>query len=167
MSFIYPEYISSEESFYNLWSIDDGSWGFYGYDAMLTKISAESLKYPELFIYYDDLYTDDSPFKIVYKNYEGVFCKKDYPMIDGYSFSSSNKYMLCEVLKNMELTENDSNERYVVFSYKDMEFKLNKVDINYIKTIDVNTKIINAKINDNYKQKIKERIAILNSNSEW
>jgi hypothetical protein len=167
MSFVYPEYISSEETFYHLWSIDDNSWGFYGYDPTLTKVSAESPKYPNLFVYFDNLNSDDCMFKLVYENYEGVFMKKDYPMIDGYSYCSDGKYMLYKILKELDLIEKDPNKKYVIFSYENIKFKLNNVDIDYIKTINVNTTIINNKINDNYKEGIKDRMAILNSNSEW
>jgi len=70
----YPCYNNEEEEHFKLWSIDDGSWEFYGHDPSLMKESHKvNDKYSSDFTYYCG---DYELFKLVYKNYEGVFSKK-------------------------------------------------------------------------------------------
>jgi hypothetical protein len=115
MSFAYPIYKSNECLFFELWQIDDGSWGFYGYSPELIKMSSESTKYSNLSIYQS---SSSKLFKITYNDYEGVYNYDDYPMIGVFSMSVIGKYILCKVIREMDLIEN--NNEHILFKYNEI-----------------------------------------------
>jgi hypothetical protein len=180
MSFVYPPassvarmqppYLVAENDFYRLWSIDDGSWGFYGYCPTYMKSSDVNKKYNNLHYYWD---SDNNIFKITYNNYEGVFDKQNYKKMSKYLTVSYNKQiMFCEIIKQIELKE--LTDKYAIFEYEqiqknennfetiNMQFKLLNVDFEYIKNIDENTIKINDNIKKVYEDGIISRLEILN-----
>lgn len=170
MSFVYPPYLDAENRFYILWSIDDGSWGFYGYDPSYTKQSHDvTNKYSNLHYYWD---SNNDIFKITYNNYEGVFDKKKYEkMSSGFAYSTNEQIMFCQIIRQIELKE--LTDKYAIFEYEqtqkngdnletiNMQFKLCNVDFEYIKNIDDNTIKINDNIKKIYDEGIKSRLEIL------
>ena len=167
MSFIYPPYSNVENEFYRLWSIRDNSWGFYSYDVTYTKRSGNK-EYENLYFYWNN-YND--LFKIRYDNYEGVFNKKNYEYLSyGYAISCENTIMFCKVFENIKLKE--LTDKYAIFEYQNntmqnntMQFRLNYVDIDYIKNIDNDTTEINNAIKKTYEEGIKWRIQILSEST--
>ena len=182
MNFIYPNYICAEQKFNILWSINDNSWGFYGRDPTYTKQSFTTKNNFNVFYYWND---DNDLFKIVCDNYEGVFDKKKFRNLSKYEYRSSNgEKMFSHVIANIQLKE--QTDKYIVFQYSDMpnnympnndmsdnttldnsitmEFKLNFVDFDYIKSIDENTIKLNDIIKERYELGIKSREQVLREN---
>jgi hypothetical protein len=70
MSFVYPPYLLVEDQFYHLWSINDGSSGFYGYSPTYMKISdSVNNKYNYLHYYWND---NDNLFNIKEVYVDGI-----------------------------------------------------------------------------------------------
>ena len=187
MSFIYPNYICVEQKFNILWSINDGSWGFYGLDPAYVKSYMTTKNNFNIFYYWNN---ENDLFKIVYDNYEGVFDKKNFINLSKYQYRSSNdNKMFSHVLSNLKLKE--QTNKYIIFQYSNipnndmpnndmlnndmpdntaldnsitMEFKLNFVDFDYIKSIDENTIKLNNIIKERYELGIKSREQVLREN---
>jgi hypothetical protein len=158
MAFVYPPYLIVENEFNRLWSINDDSWGFYGYDISYTKRSDTNKKYENLHFYWND---ENDLFKITYGNYEGIFNKKNYKNLsNACSISWEDTVVFSKVIKNIELKE--LTHKYVMFEYGEMQFKLYNVDFEYIKNINNDTIILNDAIKKIYEEGIKWRTEILN-----
>lgn len=162
MSLTYPEYLISEAEFYLLWSINDNSWGFYGYNAELTKISLSNKNISNINYYWSDKH---DYFKIVIGDYEGVFNKNNFQIYQHSTHTmipfDNTKQLFDNVIKQAKIT--CQTDKYIMLTYNDqIQFKLNKVDLDYVSNVELNTKELNKLINENYIQGIKSRRAILN-----
>jgi len=168
MSIIYPPYLLAEKEFQVLWSINDNSWGYFGYDSSFIKQEKRLPGTNEFFSFYWS--NSHDLFKIVYKKYEGVFNKLDYP---GLSHNSSfgvrrnkEKEIVCFDMVTRELYHVVGKDG-LILTFTDKtnsiywEFKLRQVDINYINNLDENTVILNNLIQSNYESGAKKRFAIL------
>ncbi len=160
MSFVYPEYIIAENEFYLLWSIDDNSWGFYGYDANLTKMNANNCNIKNMYFYWS--YSHDY-FKIVIDDYEGVFSKKKNNIYE-YSyhskFNDTDEYLFEKIFKTVVVKE--QNDEQIVLNFEDkIDFKLHKINLKYISNVCENTKKLNDLIKKNYEEGVVSRREIL------
>jgi len=171
MSIIYPPYLLAEKEFQVLWSINDNSWGYFGYGTDLIKqekrLATSNIDFSFYWSNSQDL------FKITYKNYEGVFNKKDFPGLShNQSFShnrNKEKELVCFDMVAKKLSEVKENKltNMLFLCYEDnenliyWEFKLKYVDSTYINNLDESTVILNNLIQTNYEVGAKRRFAIL------
>ncbi len=161
MSLTYPKYLISEVEFYVLWSINDNSWGFYGYGADLTKINITTKNISNINYYWSDKH---DYFKIVIEDYEGVFNKNNFQIYPHSTHTmkpfDNTKELFNNIIHGVKIT--CQTDKYIIITYNNsIQFKLNKVDFDYVSNVDFNTKELNKLINENYIQGIKSRRAIL------
>lgn len=161
MSLFYPEYLIPEVEFYLLWSINDNSWGYYGYNAELTKKQPTNKNIPNINYYWSGKY---DYFKIVVGDYEGVFNKNNFPIYQKSTHTmipyDNTKELFDNVINGVKIT--CQTDKYIVLTYNDsIQFKLNKVDLDYVGNIDSYTKQFNELVKENYIQGIISRRVIL------
>jgi len=167
MSFEYPSYFKEELEHSRLWSINDGSWGFYGYDPSLMKQSySVNKKYASALSYYCG---DFQIFKLVYKNYEGVFDKANYSNISFGPYRIPGVTVsFYDVLKKIELVE--ESEKFIKFAYSDEQFNfvftLNLIDFEYINNLNIETIELNNLIKQKYITNINSRNEILDESDD-
>lgn len=173
MSYIYPEYTLAENTFNELWAIDDGSWGFYGYGLDCKRHDA--FKYKDTTIknlcYY---WTKKSDwFKIVLDDYEGVFSKESnciYPNSTHsmYGDQKPSDTRFDDILKTLKLEL--KTDDYIILKWDNkIIFKLHKICPQYIGSICENTKKLNQLIKEDYEEENMSRREILSNrdNDSW
>ena len=156
MVIVYPNYIIDQKVYNELWSIDDGTGGFYGDDVDLKKRTDSINKAINNMSYYWS--EDVDYFKLVIdeytgNSYEGVFNKNDYN-IRGYQ-SGNNISCIYQVLQNLTIQE--KTEEHIILNYENKLFTLSKINFDYITKLSENTKKLNDLIKEKYETSIYHR----------
>ena len=165
MSYTYPHYISSEKKYDDLMRYCN-----WCHSSAYIKNYERNENNINIYYYWRN---DNDVFKIVYDNYEGIFDKNNFVNLSKYdTMSNQNNIMFCKVIKSIKLKE--KNDKYVIFKYDDVlennsiidfEFKLNFVDLDYVKNINDETINLNENIKNDYDFAIKSYNELPNDGS--